>query len=105
MRATLVCAACALFLGLAGFSRQEATFEVASVKAAGPLDHGVPKRGIKIAPALFSAHSVTLATLIRRSYDIEGYQLSGGPGWIDSELFDVEAKTEHPATPAEILGM
>ena len=35
----------------------------------------------------------SLKTLIRNAYDILGFQLAGGPSWIDSERYDIVATT------------
>jgi uncharacterized protein (TIGR03435 family) len=44
----------------------------------------------------------TLRMLILRAYGVQGYQLSGGPDWLDSENYDIEAKMDRAA--AEELG-
>ena len=41
--------------------------------------------------------------LIRAAYGINDYQLPGGPGWIDSERYDIVAKAP-PNTPNNRLG-
>ena len=40
------------------------------------------------------ATNVTLRTLIAFAYQTNGYQLTGGPGWADSDTFDILAKME-----------
>jgi bla regulator protein blaR1 len=42
----------------------------------------------------FSARFTTLGRLILNAYRIKDYQLSGGPSWINSERYDVDAKAE-----------
>ncbi len=54
---------------------------------------------------LFSRHNSTLSSLILRAYDLQDYQLSGGPAWIDSDRYDVDARPEHPATQEQMLLM
>ena len=38
----------------------------------------------------------SLKTLIRNAYGVLSFQLAGEPGWIDSEMYDIEAKTSVP---------
>jgi uncharacterized protein (TIGR03435 family) len=44
-------------------------------------------------------------TLITYSYKIIDSQLVGGPNWLDTELYDFDAKAEHPLTRAELAPM
>ncbi len=39
-----------------------------------------------------SSAGVTAARIILDAYHLTAYQLSGGPGWLDSDRFDLEAK-------------
>jgi uncharacterized protein (TIGR03435 family) len=69
------------------------SFEVASIK---PSD---PDSQLKIDYAAGGRLIVTHATLrflIKIAYDISDDQITGGPGWINSTRFDVQAK---PAAP------
>jgi bla regulator protein blaR1 len=72
-------------------------FEVASVKASNPSD---PVFGIRIPPGgnRFSVTNATLEMLIGFAYGLPNPQISGGPGWVDSESFTIEAKVDS-ATP------
>lgn len=55
-------------------------------------------------PGRFTANNVTVKMLIEFAYNIKDPQLSGGPSWIDSERFDVDAKTDEPDdTPGSSL--
>jgi uncharacterized protein (TIGR03435 family) len=38
----------------------------------------------------------SLKTLIRNAYGILSFQLAGEPGWIDTEMYDIQAKTTAP---------
>jgi bla regulator protein BlaR1 len=74
-------------------------FEVASVK---PNKAGEPMEGFSIVgrPAVgilwkadhLMATNFTLHGLIRVAYAIQDDQISGGPGWLNSEGYDVDAK-------------
>jgi uncharacterized protein (TIGR03435 family) len=68
------------------------SFEVASVKpntTAGPnqIRVGMPGNG------RFSINNMPLAELIRFAYELQPFQLTGGPDWINSQRFDVTATT------------
>lgn len=69
-------------------------FEVASIKLANPSAPRPGRMGASIntSPGLLSAGNATLKELIEGAYALENYQVTGGPGWIDSARFDVQAK-------------
>jgi bla regulator protein BlaR1 len=45
----------------------------------------------------YTATNVTLQALIRAAYGVEDDQISGGPDWLNSEKFDLEAKMDESA--------
>ena len=96
----------ALF-AVVGFSQQTPSFEVASVKPTAGRGGGKGAKGggSTADPMLFSRHETTLRSLILRAYDIEDYQLSGGPAWIDSDRYDIDARPEHPASQEQLMLM
>lgn len=69
------------------------SFEVASVRQV-PAGHGY----FSISPwgeARFTAKNVTMKVLIELAFDVTGDQISGkNVGWIDSGLYDIDAKPE-----------
>jgi hypothetical protein len=68
-------------------------FEVASIKPnhSGNFSGGV--NPISFTPGgRFTATNVTLVDLIVRVYPTRRIQMQGGPGWIDSDRFDLPAK-------------
>lgn len=68
----------------------DASFEVASIKP-NTDSTGRPvlaQRG----PGTFFAQNSTARNLIRGAYGVYDFQVVGGPGWIDSDRFDVTAK-------------
>lgn len=88
------------FSGTLAFGQQPSTgprFEVASVKPAS----GTP------GPAMFRAmpggrfqiSGANLQALIRFAFNVEDYQISGGPKWINSTPFDILGTPETPLTP------
>jgi uncharacterized protein (TIGR03435 family) len=42
----------------------------------------------------FTANSVSLDFLIQMAFGVDGNQITGKPGWLDSDFFDVVAKPE-----------
>ena len=68
------------------------TFEVASVKPNSGNDRGV---GIQLQPGGgLRTTGTTLKFLLTFAYDVRDFQVSGGPGWINSDRFDIAAKSE-----------
>jgi uncharacterized protein (TIGR03435 family) len=50
----------------------------------------------------FNAQGVSLQDLIVFAYNVQPYQIVDGPGWLDTERWDVAA-TGAPGTPADVL--
>ena len=68
-------------------------YEAASIKPSkGPAPGG--KIGVWAAPDGFSAWFITLQQIISVAYGVERFQISGGPSWLPSERFDIEAKMD-----------
>jgi len=65
------------------------SFEVASVKPSGPDDHLM----YRLQPGgRYIATNLSLKTLIANAYAVPEFHISGGPGWRDSDKFNIEAK-------------
>src|ERR1700752_3527746 len=75
------------------------SFEVASVKPAPPPTPGMIKMQMGGDPGMVDYKNVSLKALIARAYEMKEYQVSG-PDWLDTERFDVLAKTP-PDTPRD----
>jgi|SRR5579862_876364 len=78
-------------------------FEVASVKPAAPGARGTlirpgPGGGLTIT-------NMTLKEMIVFSYRIQPFQISGGPGWLDSAHYDIVAKPEAKPNQGEVQVM
>jgi bla regulator protein blaR1 len=66
-------------------------FEVASIKP----NHAADSRSfIQLHPGRFVATGATARFLIQFAYDAQDFQVSGGPTWITSNKYDVDAKEE-----------
>ena len=72
-------------------------FEVASLRPSPPNS---PGGGIRPAPGgqRYIASGVTLRTLIIVAYRFRPDQIRGGPSWMNTEHFDMNAKSEHSAS-------
>ncbi len=77
-----------------GRAQDQAKFEVAPVKA---NSSGSQSFSLNITPeGRFSARNFTVWNLVREAYGLRDLQILGGPGWIKTRGFDVEAR---PAAP------
>lgn len=83
------------------------TFEVASIKPSAPDARGgflqlQPGGGLR-------ATNFTLKQLLAFAYDVRDFQISGGPAWINSARYDLQARAEHgpeaPASPDDLRKM
>jgi uncharacterized protein (TIGR03435 family) len=69
------------------------TFEVASVKRS---QTGGSRTRVGTDPGRLTIRNASLKFCIGWAYGLKDYQISG-PGWLDSERFDIVAKAEHGA--------
>ena len=100
---TLVVTVFVSFVSLSASAQTVEKFEVASIRrnVSGNQQGGglaAPQPGGR-----FVAVGITLRRLIAGAYD--GAQVLGGPGWLDTDRFDVNARAERERTPAQIAGM
>jgi uncharacterized protein (TIGR03435 family) len=93
MRARSRCCHVALvFLAVAGLRAQPGpSFDVVSVKPTQPGSRGGPGPFVNTEPGRLVARG-TLAFYIEYAYGINGSYLEGGPDWIRSDRFDIEAR-------------
>src|SRR5580704_5071185 len=70
------------------------SFEVATVKPAPP--QADPNSGMWSTPGAgrFTATHVSLALLLQLAYGVDNSQIANKPGWLDSKLYDIDAKPE-----------
>jgi uncharacterized protein (TIGR03435 family) len=78
----------------AGFGQ---TFEVASVKASAP-ENANAVRVVRAMPGNreYMARNMPLRMMMTVAYTVTPRQISGGPEWMDAELWDVNAKADRP---------
>jgi uncharacterized protein (TIGR03435 family) len=65
------------------------SFEVASIKPNHSRELNI---SFGFHPGRFVATGTTAKQLIALAYDVRDLQVSGGPSWVDSERYDIEAK-------------
>ena len=94
---------------LAQTTADKLTFEVASVKPASPPTDGRLFVGLRGGPgtpdpgqATFS--NVTQRLLLAKAYGVQDYQISG-PGWLDTERYEIVVKVPKGATKEQFLVM
>ncbi len=84
-----------LFLAGPSMAALGQTFEVASIRAGGPLDpqaivDGKMSIGMRMDAGRVWFNSLSLQQLIPLAYQIKPYQLTG-PNWLSQQRFDIQA--------------
>jgi uncharacterized protein (TIGR03435 family) len=79
---------------------QSLVFAVASIRPSAPGQTGIrigylPGGGLR-------TNNTSLRQLINYAYDLQSFQLSGGPSWLDSERYEVTAKPDQPEGPEDL---
>lgn len=91
----------------AAFLVQPATrFEVASVKHGAVCDNGGGRSGgggETVSPDRLVLKCRTAADLVQAAYGRD-LTISGGPAWMHSEHYDIDAKAETPQSPSTLRG-
>ncbi|HZQ54385.1 MAG TPA: M56 family metallopeptidase [Bryobacteraceae bacterium] len=72
------------------------TFEVATIKPSKP---GAPGKGYMVRGRKFSTLNTTLTNLITFAYGVEKRQVVGGPDWIATDKFDLDAQPDGEGQP------
>lgn len=94
---------CTLLLWMAGFAAGQAfaptgglKFEAATIK---PTPPDAPRRSVRASAAgkRFTAAGETLHTYLWVAYQVKAEQIAGGPGWMDTARFDLNAEAPGPS--------
>jgi uncharacterized protein (TIGR03435 family) len=72
-------------------------FEIASIK---PVDRADIPKTVNFRGGGLNATNCSLKDLIQMAWDVRGFQITGGPGWLEFEKYNVAAK---PATAVNIF--
>jgi uncharacterized protein (TIGR03435 family) len=77
------------------------TFEVASLKPSKP---GAEEGGLHPAPGgqRYIGSNWVLRNYLSVAYQVKPNQIAGGPGWVDSEFYDLNAEAEKPSSIEEL---
>jgi bla regulator protein blaR1 len=76
-------------------------FETASIKPAAPDERATV---IAMPPGgRLEIMNMTLKAMIENAYSIQPFQISGGPGWLDSDHYDISAKAGIALKREEVL--
>ena len=76
-------------------------FEVASIRR---NSGGSTERYIRPSPGRLSIVNVNVRNLLTTAFGIMSFQISGGPNWIDSEGYDIQATSDRVTTPRQMTG-
>ncbi len=103
---------------LAQAAPQAPAFDVASIKPSElPLGGRGPQMGMMNIPRMLrsgrlefstgkiAGRNVTVRRLILAAFRLPETQLEGGPDWLDTDQFDIEAKAQGPANDAQLCEM
>jgi uncharacterized protein (TIGR03435 family) len=90
-----------LLLACVAAFAQTPAFEVATIKLAKSGGHS----GITADPGRLSARNVSLKELIFEAYQVQYSQILGGPAWLGTDMYDVDAKSEQPVARDQLRVM
>lgn len=90
-----------LLLALAFFADDPLTFDVASVKPSDPAGRGGIIRQMP-GNQTYHIQGATLRLMMTVAYTVTDRQISGGPAWMNTDRFDIEAKAARPRTSDEL---
>jgi uncharacterized protein (TIGR03435 family) len=86
-------AICALLAGALGAQPQ---FEVATVRPTSEAEQASGSAGVTSGKGRYSGKNLTLKSYLMRSYGVAPNQIVGGPDWLDTAHWDIQAKAEQP---------
>src|SRR3954464_15001973 len=95
-RLVFVCGVATAVGYMSSAGAQSPAFDVASVKPSNPTTAGASGRPPVILPALgrLTAQNVTLRMLVITAFQKQPFEVVGGPGWQNTDRFDITAKTD-----------
>jgi len=79
-------------------------FDVASVKPAAPGQRGGIIRQMP-GGQRYIANNIPLRLIMTVAYSVTDRQISGGPSWVGTDPFDIDAKSAKPASPDDLHTM
>src|SRR3954464_8162066 len=94
--------ACGVAIVLASIGASAQTFEVASIKREADV---VPGMTFSARGSTLTVRNNELTNVIDNAYGIRRYQLLGGPGWIESDRYNIQAKAAGDPTREQMMLM
>lgn len=79
-----------------------AVFDIVAIRPSDPTLRGDCYMKGQPGGQTFTGRCVPLSLIVKYAYKIIDSQIVGGPGWMNTELYDFEAKTDRPVTRAEV---
>lgn len=80
------------------YAQDPPAFEVASIK-----EHsGLSSEPTRFAPDRFNRSDITLSSTLGYAYQISEFQIEGGPDWVRTRRFDIEAKADRIRPAGEV---
>jgi uncharacterized protein (TIGR03435 family) len=80
----------------------EPAFEAASIRLSRSSDTA---RSLKFEAGTVSATNVTVKHLMWQAFSVQDFQIMGGPGWLETERYDVVARAAGNPTPEQVRAM
>ena len=90
----------ALSAAVAAFAQQQPKFEVAAIYLSKTAPGFVDNRGGAVRDGHYINRDATLLDLIQAAYGVSQDAISGGPGWVGLDVFDIVAKAPEGTTAA-----
>src|SRR5262245_58011496 len=79
-------------------------FDVVSIKSVDGIAR--PRMpGARQSQGRFARAAATLRQLVQYAYDVQPLQVTGGPAWVSTSRFQVDARTQGTTTPAQMRAM
>jgi uncharacterized protein (TIGR03435 family) len=84
-------------------STEPPKYEVASIK---PNSDDASDYSFHIgSDGSIAAAGITLKRLMMTAFNVQGFRILGGPAWVSSRRWELQARPDRPASPGQIRGM
>ena len=102
LRAEGLTAFIAILTAALSFSQATPHFDVASIRPNTSADRGGTMRPIA---GGYSARNLSVNNLIQAAYNVKPWEIAGGPAWVTTDRYDLDAKSEGNPSREEKLQM
>jgi uncharacterized protein (TIGR03435 family) len=93
----------AMWALLAGALCAQSRFEVATVRPTSEAEQASGNSGVTTGKGRYSGKSLTLKEYLMRSYGVAPNQIVGGPDWLGTARWDIQAKAEQPTDDDDLI--